>query len=441
MGYIWGYGSMQYVQLRNGKFHYYRRVPTEVAHLDRRPFVKVSLKTDSEAIARKRVVLVNQATEEYWQNLAHHDQGNLRERYDSAVRLARSFGFPYQPVNNLATGDLGDLVSRVEAVGIKGPEKTPVVEAVLGGATVPELTIETALEEYWSLSADLNLDKNDDQTQRWRNPRIKAVRNFITVTGGDKRLNTLTREDALAFRDWWLERIREEGLTPNSANKDIGHLSQMVKTVSDGLRLRLDNPFAGLRIADSRSGERQAFEPEYVQEVLLDPSRLGGLNEEARCVLWAMSDTGAGINELCGLSPEDIRLDADVPHILIRTNTHRSLKTKYRERVIPLVGASLHAFQECPNGFPRYQGRNVQLSSTINKFLRQKGLLPSKHHTAYSLRHTFQDRLNTAEVPERINADLMGHKFHRPRYGQGPSLEHKREWLERIAYGVPPSFR
>ncbi len=67
---------MQYVQRRNGKFQYYRRVPTEVAHLDRRPFVKISLKTDSEVIARKRVVLVSQATEEYWHNLALHDQGS-----------------------------------------------------------------------------------------------------------------------------------------------------------------------------------------------------------------------------------------------------------------------------------------------------------------------------------------------------------------------------
>ncbi len=408
---------MQYVQRRNGKFQYYRRVPTEVAHLDRRPFVKISLKTDSEVIAKKRVVLVNQATEEYWHNLAMHDQGGAQQRYDSAVRLARSFGFPYQPVDNIATGDLGDLVSRVEAVG-KGPNRTPVVEAVLGGAIAPELTINTAMETYWSLSADLNLGKNNDQVRRWRNPRIKAVNNLIKVIGGDKRLDALSRKDALAFRDWWMERLREDGLTANSANKDIGHLSQIVKTVSDGLRLGLDNPFTGLRIAGSRSGRRLAFEPEYVQEVLLDPIRLTELNPEARYLLWAMADTGAGLNELSGLDPEDIHLDADVPHILIRPNTHRSLKTCYRERLIPLVGASLYALQKCPEGFPRYRGRNVQLSSAINKFLRQNGLLPSKHHTAYSLRHTFQDRLNTAEVPERINADLMGHKFHRPRYGQ-----------------------
>lgn len=54
---------MSYVVNRKGKYHYYRRVPKEVAKLDSRTFVKVSLKTDSESIAKKRGLLVNQATE------------------------------------------------------------------------------------------------------------------------------------------------------------------------------------------------------------------------------------------------------------------------------------------------------------------------------------------------------------------------------------------
>lgn len=32
----------------------------------------------------------------------------------------------------------------------------------------------------------------------------------------------------------------------------------------------------------------------------------------------------------------------------------------------------------------------------------------------------------------------MGHKWHRPRYGLGPSLEQKRDWLRRIAFRPPP---
>lgn len=36
------------------------------------------------------------------------------------------------------------------------------------------------------------------------------------------------------------------------------------------------------------------------------------------------------------------------------------------------------------------------------------------------------------DTPDRIQADLMGHKFHRPKYGDGASLNHKLEWMKRI---------
>ncbi|MCX5495752.1 hypothetical protein OSH11_13645 [Kaistia dalseonensis] len=49
-----------------------------------------------------------------------------------------------------------------------------------------------------------------------------------------------------------------------------------------------------------------------------------------------------------------------------------------------------------------------------------------------SIRHSFQDRLTAADMPDRLQADLMGHKFNRPRYGEGPTLEHKLEWLKRV---------
>lgn len=37
------------------------------------------------------------------------------------------------------------------------------------------------------------------------------------------------------------------------------------------------------------------------------------------------------------------------------------------------------------------------------------------------------------EVPERLQADLMGHSISRPSYGDGGSLEQKAEWMRKIA--------
>lgn len=59
------------------------------------------------------------------------------------------------------------------------------------------------------------------------------------------------------------------------------------------------------------------------------------------------------------------------------------------------------------------------------KHLRKEKLLPTVDHKIYSLRHSFQDRLTEIGVPDRIQVQLMGHRFKRTQYGQGASLEKK----------------
>lgn len=82
--------------------------------------------------------------------------------------------------------------------------------------------------------------------------------------------------------------------------------------------------------------------------------------------------------------------------------------------------------------FTDYHDKPDSLSSAMNKYLNENGLLPSDKHTLYSLRHSFQDRLLTANAPDRVQADLMGHKFHRLYYGDGSSLKQKLEWLKKV---------
>ena len=67
--------------------------------------------------------------------------------------------------------------------------------------------------------------------------------------------------------------------------------------------------------------------------------------------------------------------------------------------MIPLAGVSLEAFRACPGGFPRYKGK-AGLSATLNKFLRENGLMGNNRHTLYALRHSFEDRLLDRDVDE-----------------------------------------
>lgn len=97
------------------------------------------------------------------------------------------------------------------------------------------------------------------------------------------------------------------------------------------------------------------------------------------------------------------------------------------------MGYALEAFKRFPNGFEKFHDEPDAISNSTNKFLREKGLFPSDQHSVYSLRHSFQDRLTSIDTPDRIQAELIGHKFDRPKYGDGPTLELKAEWMKKIS--------
>jgi len=426
---------------RHGIWHYYRRVPTRFASVDQRTFVMVSLETRDLDRAVKIVGQVDRETEAYWVALLKGTSADAKERYLGALERARLEGFEYRTVQDIAQGDTSDLLARLARLEeVLSPDLTqgrkPVAadaqatEALLGGAAMPDLSLSTALSQFYSLTRDRIRAKSDDQIRRWKAPRLKAINNLIGLVG-DKRVADLTRSDALALRSFWVDRVSDEGYTPNSANKDIGHLAQIIDTLNETLELGLPNIFAKLRLTDNKKAKRPAFTTDQLKTIMATGA-LDGLNEEARGVLLVMVETGMRPIEICWLDAEHIFLEHEVPHVRVRPAEHE-LKTPYSERDIPLVGISLEALKKAPNGFPKYRDKSTTLSSTVNKYLYEHALLPTERHSLYSIRHTFKDRLVAADIQDRIQDELMGHKSPRPVYGEGPSLKQKQEWLLRIA--------
>ena len=244
-------------------------------------------------------------------------------------------------------------------------------------------------------------EKTADELRRWRNPRLKAFKNFINVVG-DKSVSKLTADDMLNFREWLFERI-EAGLSVGSANKDLIHVSSVLKKVNKMKRLNLDLALSGYAFQKEKLRKiRPPFSQAFIQTRLLSPGALGGLNKQARCILLGMVNTGYRLGEGSALTADTIRLDHNIPHIKIQKTEKKNLKTENAERIIPLAGISLEAFRECKDGFPRYAGK-PGLSATINKFLRENDLLETSGHTAYCLRHSFEDRLLDAGVDDTFN--------------------------------------
>ncbi len=426
---------------RCGTWHFVRRVPVEFAHLDLRGIIKHSTKIriaqDRNGRRAARVASkLNEELELFWKGLCEGRSKDELSRYDEARRRARSLGFEYVENTQLLMLPPVQRLERLEALVVRGVTNDPTARAgLLGTEKRPAFRVSKLFEEYESLTKDEVKDFSPNQLRIWRNGRKRAVENFVSVVG-DKPVNEVTEDDGIDYTEWWRARVIKESVAVKTANKDIGQLSRMLKDVSIRRRLKIPDIFKGLRLRGEAERSRVPFETQFIQDKLLATGTLDGLNEDARFVLYVVTETGMRPSEVVNLRKDAIRLDAKIPYVKIQPDG-RKLKTEDSEREIPLVGIALAAMRLRPEGFPRYRDKSASLSATLNKFLAENGLRPTKGHSVYSLRHSFKDRLVAAEAPDSLIDSLMGHKTYKPKYGKGPSLELKLKFLEAIALRPP----
>jgi integrase len=421
---------------RGSKYYLQRRVPTRFAEVDGRTFVKISLRTDSFKEAEAKAQVIWEQLINAWEAKLAGSTEDAEQAFDAARKLADLRGFRYLDAQRVAKLPDDELRDRLLAVSKtrRRPGALPdraEAAALLGGAAEPKITISRALELYWPLAKDRILGKSEDQIRRWRNPRIKAIKNLVGVIG-DIPIGEITSDDMLEFRDWWLERLEVEKLTPGSANKDLIHAGDVLKTVNTMKRLGLVLPLSDLSFKKGPVSVRPPFSVAWIRDKLLAPRALDGLNEEARAILIVMINTGARPSEIAALNEAYIHLQTNVPHIQIEPDG-RHIKAERSRRKIVLTGASLEAMRQFPEGFPRYKKSSATLSATVNKFLRKNALLETPDHTLYSLRHAFEDRMLAAGIDDRIRRDILGHRLTREQYGAGATLVMQQKLLQALA--------
>jgi len=423
--------------IKIGKWYYYsRKVPKLLAEFDAREVVRVSLKTDSFETAKKRAADFDHRMEAYWDHLVATNRKHHKKSFDDVVKQARLAGFGYKSTHDLAVAPLSELVSRMQA--LEGSEHSvATTKALLGGGEDSQMKVSDLGNNFWAVTQDRVMNKSAEQVKRWRRLRERTLFNFQN-TVGDKPLKALTRDDMITFRDGLIDRVKQGQCTIMTANKHIYTLKNILETVNNHHNLGLDTVWLcaklGLKETTYKSS-RLPYPTEFIVERILHQDTLAEMLPEMRGIVMVLAETGARPAENCNLRSRDIHLDDEVPHIEIVGSPERELKTPYSERAIPLVGFALQAMREFPQGFARYYGKSEAFSSVTMKFFTKHQLRPTKHHVIYSLRHSFQDRMIAANVPERIQAALFGHKFYRPEYGKGADLKLKRMWMERVRLG------
>ena len=199
------------------------------------------------------------------------------------------------------------------------------------------------------------------------------------------------------------------------------------------------NAFSGTYMPKRNDASTRKPIPNDVLKVI--QQRCRATDDEARWLVALISDTGMRLSEAAGLAREDVVLDAEIPHVIIRPHPWRRVKTKGSERTIPLVGEALWAAQRAeeashsPYLFPRYcdgiTTNSNSASAALNKWLKQ---VAGNDYVIHSFRHSMRDRLRAVNYPpDMIDQNgVWSNKTIGEGYGEGYCYSQIKAYLSKL---------
>lgn len=440
--------------LKNGIYWYQRRIPRDVASLYPRSqkVIRKSVKTRNPILAATRVAELAERDDLLWRDLrggeplapsqttaaAHALLGMLKLEAGQAATVGTSHGD--QVARDEAWEALDDHLKGVCDHYAEGRERQgfedvswDAVKWQLGAVQREALRLlhqrPSAQLPTLSVVRDRYLGQHDSgQAKKFREDVTRAIEVVIS-SAGDRLVNTYTREHA----DSVVERLSAAGRRTSTVRRRLNTIVAVFNYAIEQMHLDFRNSFEKYKI--KKEGK------DAVRRVPFTNSELRAIafacrekDDDIRHIVALLLDTGARLSEVVGLRTEDVVLDCEVPHLLIRVHEGlgRTLKTASSTRSIPLIANALWGAQRSAGDgrrgrwlFPRYASDNdiraTAASGALNKWIRES-LGVSK--TVHSFRHSLRDRLREAEVPDEIKDVIggWGAKTVAQMYGSGASL-------------------
>lgn len=289
--------------------------------------------------------------------------------------------------------------------------------ATKGAPIVLKPTWRDAVETYLKLNASAkgrDAFRQDEFEKKTRSV-LEKFGLSLGKQGAKTPLASITKQQARAFKDQF-------GVA--TGNRRVKTLSAVINAWNKEFPSKVvANPFLGLtnKPLEARTGtKRRSFSPEqwrHYVEVLAEHR-----NREICLIGLIMAYTGCRTSEAAGLGMKDVRLDAEVPNIVFRSNSVRSLDKGGLERAVPIFDpllSHLKAYKENRETtadteafFVRYgePKHYSNVSQQLNNVLREKLKISDKSLVAYSFRHTIHDKGRAARVDSAIHEYIVGHR-------------------------------
>ena len=346
--------ASQYVVQRDGIFYYIRRIPHDVRQHYASSRISFSLRTKSHQSALRTAKSVTQRLEDYWLGL------RLQKMDIPAIHLVRTEDVKH---------------------------------------TSPMMM--DAVEMYLSIKG------NDDKTFI---RTAKRNGEYVAKVLGNRPITSYSSSEAAKFRDWCFE----QGMNINTVKRVFASVRSIINLTMREHGIEGSNAFSGTFMPDK--GDASTRQPIPIDKLRVIQKVCQTTDDEPRWLVALISDTGMRLSEAAGLAREDIVLDADIPHVIIRPRPWRRLKTKGSERTLPLVGTSLWAAKRSletphtsPYLFPRYCNdkgcKANSASAALNKWLKHT---VGDGYVIHSFRHSMRDRLREVNCPSEMIDQIGG---------------------------------
>ncbi len=375
-----------YIFIKRGVYYFSRRVPADLRIHYNRDRIVISLKTKSLLAAQTRAKSLALKLEEDWLTLRWRSSSN-----------------PF-------VGFLRDGAS-----AIAEPTGAPLLSIAM------DVYIET---------------KGRDRSSTFEQTTKRSI-GYMLQLHGDRPIDAYTRSEVNGFRD----SLDARGLNPASVKRIFSTVRAVVNFAAREKGFEEPKAFSGVYLGETATTSQSTRNPIPTEDLQRVQDNCRKLDDEPRWLIALLSDTGLRLSEAVGLVVDDVVLDSDNPHILIRTHPWRRLKTKGSERTVPLVGASLWGVHRAIKAasteylFPKYCSKDGcksnSASAALNKWLAPR--VPEKC-VVHSFRHSMRDRLRAVECPTDIVDRFGGWSLTGvgESYGNGYPVSVLSSWMTKI---------
>lgn len=408
---------MKYIYKHGNHYWYQRAIPMKLVKIIGKKTIKISLKTNKISTALVRSKLQSAEHKKMFNNL-------LNKKF--TINFLKKIEISKYNLN--FKDDSEDLFSNIllnkkQITNLINKKSDQTIENFLFNNTTLNINLPSKLLEKY-----LKLKKISSKSSQYSSI-VNSIKYLIKICG-DKPINEFSSVDSKIFKNFFVSKNRV-----STGKRYQSNLFNFFKTLYNYLNIDKKNPFDNVEWpVNYQKKEIKTLNHEEIINLL---NIIKEENSLFSIVIGCILNTGASVNEIIGLTRNEINLNQFTPYIIIRSNNLRIINNIYKKRTIPLVGVSLDSMNKLismsSNEYPFYDFLNdnsniKQIESKINFRIKKV----TKNKSIQSLKYSFIERLKRINCPDEIISEIIGIKKRTIFYKNEVSVEMKCSWLNQI---------